>query len=1237
MFLRGNHGGAAVQLLACLLSSRTAAAQRIQGKVIGPDGAPVRGATVAAISIPDSASQRTLSDSAGTYSISLASASGRYVVTVTRQGFALQRRDVTRAANGDPLIVDFRLAASPQVLAPVKTRAQRPRPARLDQQGDFGPGQSGRLATANSVDRSDGLAGDLRGDISAALGMLPWMTASQNGLSAFGVPGGQNLLTLNGMNVTGGAGPEGTGLGLPRDGFRLEAIPATYDAAVGGFAGALVSLRFPSGSEDRDRTVHYSLDAPFLQSLPGALSGAKYQQHILSGTARGPISRTRFFNTSYQLESRTQDVASLIGASPAQLLSQSLSPDSVSRLVGILSGFGVPIGAANGSTQSTRSANGIARFDYRPSPRPATETAEIPFSPSDNQLSLLVNGAASRSDAMGGPRATTTVGGHSSAWNAGATASSSSFLFGSILNELNVSLGASSRETTSRLALPGSSVFLTSVLSDGTLGTSSVVAGGGGSGPNRTSDWSFQIKNQTAWYTWDLRHLFKLSLDGIVNSETVSFGDGFGTFTYDSLGAFERNAPRAFSRILGSGQFRARGFSGALGLGDVYSPDVNTQKIGKLQVQYGVRLEANSFRPRPARNLAVDDAFHIPTDRLPSSVSIVPMIGLTKGVGSIRRTPTSSPSSRGSLFGGIREYRGALSPSNVIDALRYDGTATDVQQITCVGAAVPTPDWPAYLASTGSIPRACNDAGGTSLSANRPNVVTFSDGFEPSRSWRSVIGLSGLLTNRFPAGFSATFAENSHLPSSVDANLIPAPQFVTGAEGGRPVFVRPTAIVPSSGALTLSDSRQFPQFGTVARSRSDLGSNFWQVTAHVADSPIQASVTGRPIWREFITYSFSGGRSDIRGFGGTTAGDPRVVERAASAVSRHAVQTGMSLNVPRWANFALSARLASGVAITPRVASDINGDGSANDRAFVFDPAKSPDSALAAGMSSLLARAPSSTVSCLRRQMENVAQANSCRGPWSGMLNMSISPDPMRLRLGNRGAVQILATNVLGGLDRLINGRSNLKGWGPSPFFDQTLLYVRGFDPSRNRFLYTVNQSFGGASKTLRSTTPFSISMDARFYVGPDRETEHLLNYFKGPDRSENPSDQEIRNRLAGTSFTTFDFILSRRTQVQLREDQVDSLQTMKREYLRYRDSVYSKLATVVIEHRADLEGSEVRNEWHKALVLTERWVYDQWPRVRRLLSAEQYSAIPVELRSRWELSLAAFEWFMMRPAGMAR
>src|SRR2546427_6285041 len=103
----------------------------------------------------------------------------------------------------------------------------------------------------------------------------------------------------------------------------------------------------------------------------------------------------------------------------------------------------------------------------------------------------------------------------------------------------------------------------------------------------------------------------------------------------------------------------------------------------------------------------------------------------------------------------------------------------------------------------------------------------------------------------------------------------------------------------------------------------------------------------------------------------------------------------------------------SGPPSTPIAGSDINGDGAKNDRAFIFNPALTADTAIANGMQALLAAAPSPIRSCLRRQLGGIAGPNSCTGPWQASLDLQGNWRPQWFGLRRRLQIAPLTVDPL--------------------------------------------------------------------------------------------------------------------------------------------------------------------------------------------------------------------------------
>jgi hypothetical protein len=303
------------------------------------------------------------------------------------------------------------------------------------------------------------------------------------------------------------------------------------------------------------------------------------------------------------------------------------------------------------------------------------------------------------------------------------------------------------------------------------------------------------------------------------------------------------------------------------------------------------------------------------------------------------------------------------------------------------------------------------------------------------------------------------------------------------------------------------------------------------------------------------------------------------------------VTLNVSFSKPKWGNIGLTARGQSGTPFTPTVIGDINGDGYSNDRAFIFNPSTTSDTAVSRAMSQLLATAPSNARACLARQLGTVSGRNSCTGAWSiPTFNLSISPDAYRAHLGNRGTIQLYVNNILSGLDQALHGSNKLHGWGQFAYADPTLLTVRGFNSTTNSFNYTVNPLFGSSAQfrnTFRS--PFMLTLDIRLQVEPDRESQYLESLLR-PRGSEGPvlTEQQVKARIARAQ-NPLDQVMLAKDSINLTAAQVDTLRAIGQRFAASRDSIVTDMARYLIARHGDYGGPEVRERWHDAGVSSYR------------------------------------------------
>jgi hypothetical protein len=454
-----------------------------------------------------------------------------------------------------------------------------------------------------------------------------------------------------------------------------------------------------------------------------------------------------------------------------------------------------------------------------------------------------------------------------------------------------------------------------------------------------------------------------------------------------------------------------------------------------------------------------------------------------------------------------------------------------------------------------------------------------------------------------------TWSLNLNQPGTVDLNFSGVPQFALADEGDRPVFVSPASIVPATGALSPVEARKDAAFGRVVSSRSDLRSVSRQLTVQVTPQNF-----GRYFYS--LAYTLGDMRADERGFDGATFGAPSVLERAPGDFDvRHQVIASFGMSLPHGMSVSLYGRFMSGLPYTPRIAGDVNGDGLSNDRAFIFNPGDVSDAALATGMRSLLAAAPSQARDCLLQQLGRPAARNSCRGPWTAMLNARIGLVD-RFGFTSRGFTAALhLTNPLGGLDQLLHGSNHLQGWGGAALPDPTLLTVRGFDPTAKRYIYEVNPRFGSThAQQQLARVPFRVTLDFMFDLGvplAKQQAIRLLNPGRRGHAGPRMSPDSMALRLRRQVPDVYDDVMEESDSLLLSRDQVDSLKAAQVGYHARLDSLWKATTTTLAAYGDDYDADVAMHVVDDAT--EQAWIIgrDQIPTLERILSPLQMRLAP--------------------------
>ncbi|MDB4913420.1 MAG: hypothetical protein JWM95_1064 [Gemmatimonadetes bacterium] len=1161
----------------------------IRGLITSPDNLPIENASVTATSALGGVNRIARTDRSGRFTITVPGADGDYFVLVTALGYAPRRFEIKRTVDQDILIADARLARV-AMLDTVHAAAERSRISRRDPVSDIGGTEQAAIDAA--------LASSQQGDLNALAATIPGILTvygaegDPSGFSVLGLSADQNQITLNG-SLFGNTH-------VPRDALLSAAlVTAPYDVSRGGFSGGQLDLHSASGSNFVRRSMSLNLDFPQLQwtDATGRTLGQQYSTVSLGGGASGPIVMDRiYYSMSYQLGRRANSLATLLNTNSSALQAVGVAADSIARLITIAQNLSIPVAVAGGTPASRNADDGsvFGTLNYTPINSPGGQTFYSTVNASWNGRSpvgLLTGELPSHS-------------GTQTSFTGGAQFGHTAYVKNVLLTESRVSVNASHSYGTPYALLPSGNVLINSVFADGTAGIDAIALGGSSTlGANGTS-YTAGYANQLSWMSVDNRHRIKLSSelrrDGMEQGQSLNT---LGTFTFNSLADLQAGAPANFIRTFAPRTIGASDLVGAIALGDSYRHSDN------LQVQYGLRADANRFLNRPAYNADVQSTYGMRNDAVPNHFYLSPRLGFSWAYGEAPQIATFDGAVRGPraiVRGGIGVFQNTPQPALIGGALGNTGLTTGQQQLICVGAATPKPQWAQYATNVGAIPVQCaNGLGGSAFVNDAPNVTLFSDAYEERRSIRGNLQWSGLaLDNRFNVTVDAMYSRNQHQSSFVDLNFTPTVRFTLGNEGNRPVFVSSESIVPASGSIAARDASVDQFYNHVAELRSDLESRSRQLRLSIAPLVLGSNL----VWN--VSYVLAENREQTRGFS-STAGDPASIEWARSQFDvRHQITYGLSYDAWDAVRIVWTGRILSGIPFTPSVSADVNGDGYANDRAFIFDPATVQDAHVADGIRQLLATGSASAKDCLRRQLGALTGRNSCQGPWTASANLSISFNPVKVGMPKRATVSLGVSNPLGAADLLTHGSGDLHGWGQAFFVDPTLLFVRGFDPATRRYRYDVNPRFGGASPQLQSfRQPVTVTMQIRLDVGPTRERQqltHMLDIGRSREGSRMP-EQFIRQRYAnGDVINPMGEMLRQSELLELTGEQADSLAGMTRAFAVATDSTWSVVARYLAGLPDRYDRGVAYEHYKSARESTVDLLIDFAPKINAMLTAEQ-------------------------------
>ncbi|HEX2781785.1 MAG TPA: hypothetical protein VHM30_19925, partial [Gemmatimonadaceae bacterium] len=577
---------------------------------------------------------------------------------------------------------------------------------------------------------------------------------------------------------------------------------------------------------------------------------------------------------------------------------------------------------------------------------------------------------------------------------------------------------------------------------------------------NYLSERTIELIDNVRWTNGD--HTLKLGAN--VMKEHVFnyfFNNSLGTFTFDSLGAFARGTVASFTRAL-------PGANGSLPIAEfdvwenaLYAQD-EWQVNRNLFFTYGLRYDIAAYPTEPARNDSVlkyfpgVDVRTRPTD----NNNIAPRLGFTFDPAADGRQVVRGGTG---LFYGRSPY---VLASNVLA-----NTGLNQRVLTCNAPNAPAPNFPGYAQNQSTIPTQC-----TGGAFGIAEVNAFDSDFQQASAWKSNLGYDRLVAENWRVGVEAVYSRLRNQYVAQDINLNTTPRFTI--EGGIPVFAPATAI-NAAGRFNATGSRKVTSFNQVALQRS-LGSG----------SSVQgiATLNGKTRWASlYAAYTWDRTRDNgstscciaiFDMFNSTrTFGNPNDFGRQwgpASYSRTHTIVVSPSTHLPYGVLLSGIYRGYSGLPWTPIYGGDINGDKATNDRVYVPTTLETATYSYAAGSDAATLNRIIDGNKCLREHRGSVVGRNSCRNPWTNVLDARLSKTFATYR--GQG-LELVADffNVLNGLNKDWGQRNEVSGG------NQALLVPTAFSTVTNRFSYRVNTTFARATPESFLTTQFQMQLGLKY------------------------------------------------------------------------------------------------------------------------------------------------------------
>ncbi|MFL5577553.1 MAG: TonB-dependent receptor domain-containing protein [Gemmatimonadaceae bacterium] len=1030
---------AAVTVLLAGVDPAPLAAQGVTTGAIGgvvtdaSSGAPVEGVQVQIVNRATGFTRGAQTRGDGRYSVLGLEPGDRYAVTARRIGFQPSARENVVVVLSQTTPVSFSLATQAATLSAVTVTA-----ATTD--ALITPSRTGAVTTItdSALRRLPTLNRNFT-DFAILSPQVGSTTSTPPGLTGAGTNQRFNNIQIDGateadvfgLGQTGQPGGNASGKSISIESVKeYQVLLSPYDVRQGNFSGALINAVTKSGTNEiRGSAYYYGRNQSFTRTQPYIID---YNQQQYGFSVGGPIVKNKaFFFVNPEFQQRTEPATGPYLGAPGMTFTQ----DQVNRFNDILTTkYGLPSGGSAGQVNKDNPlSNVFARLDFN-----------LPY---NSQLVLRHNYGGAKQDIIsrttGG---TTSIPLSNNAYRNNSTKNATvaqlrTNFAGGAFNEI---IGGYTRirdKRTTPVTAPEITVNNVSGVS--------LVAGTERS--SQANELDQDILELTDNYTLPLgSHRLTIgSQNQFFKFRNLFRQNSFGAWTFGSLDSLDLGLPRGYLvgaptvldqngqiKIAGDGavRFKAAQYS-------AYAQDQWTV-TDRLNVTAGLRVDVPVFSDKPPTNPAILTGFGRNTADVPSgNAQWSPRVSFNWDVTGDRRNQ---------LRGGIGSFTGRPAYVWLSNSFQNSG-ASGVTQLSCNNSSTVTNKTPVFDRNAiSNPPTVCKDSttltGGGEVDLlgsdlNFPQNLRVTLGYDRDLGHGFVGTLEGLYTR----GLNNPFYTNIALdPNGVgrDRNG----RFLYGGTAGNPLL-RVKGRSQVFDVQNQSRDYSYSMTGQIARrfqnrfegSLSYTWTQAFEVQGLTSSTAFSQYRFGRVYANRQDDMSLTHSRFEV---------PHRIVATGTYTLPTHTdvsvIYTGQSGNLYDY--------VSSG---------DLNGDGlTLNDPIYVpksvydaneirfsgrstatgADNSPAAQAQRAANQQAAFERFVQDT-KCLREQRGKIMERNSCRAPWTNLVNLSAAQSLPTIR-GQNVKIELQIFNFL----NLLNN-----DWGLQPNTGQigsvTLLNYQGIAP----------------------------------------------------------------------------------------------------------------------------------------------------------------------------------------------